>query len=201
MGSDSATIRLRFDTSTAKSDLDGLDRRVDASARAAQRSLGGGGFGGGILGRALGAGGIGGIGQMGTLAAAAGVLFGPAAIDIARIAAPAITAPGNWLSQAVGLRGAALQAGAAGQAQQDTIGALGPAAAHMSEDQISNIFKSFLHLRAAEARGVEAVQRGTNFMVGAAGTYELLSRMLEALQSISTKLGTGNVPQLPGYGR
>lgn len=206
MGADSATIRLRFDTSGSRSDLDALDRRVDQSARAAQRSLGGGsGSGGGILGRVLNGGFgalLGGLG-IGALAAQLG---GPVVGDAMKVSGGLLGAGGEAISSFLGLRQLGANVDAARQAQQDTMNALGPAAANMGKDSIDPLFQTFLRLRKQEQAGRLAVEEATRGAVAAEAAAPILSvleRIANAVekQSNSGTMATGPAATVPGPGR
>lgn len=206
MAGDSATIRLRFDTSGSRGDLDALDRRVDQSARAAQRSLGGGGgMGGGIMGRVL-SGGFGALlGGLG-IGALAAQLGGPVVGDALKVSGGILGAGGESISSFLGLRQLGANVDAARQAQQDTVNALGPAAANMGKDAIGPLYETFLRLRKQEQAGRLAVEDATRGAVAAEAAQPLvvlLERIANAVerQSNAGTMATGPAATVPGPGR
>lgn len=190
------TVRLRIDSSSGRAELDSLDRRIDQSARAAQRGLGGGA--GGLLGRALGLGG-GGLTGLG-LAAQFG---GPIAGDAATVTGGILGTAGSMLSNSLGLRGWANDISAAKQAQEATKDALGPAAAGMSAEEIGKVFDAKFALLDLKAKGDTAVEAATNgrvLDVAANPIVSKLDELIKAVQSSTARASTGG-PSLPGAGR
>lgn len=181
-GPNDAIIRLRFDTTGAESDLNALDRRVDQSARAAVRSVGGGGpgGGGGLLGSLLGAG-VGGL----TLAALGAQAAAPVVRDISTVTGGLLGTAGEALSSFMGLKSWANRVDAARQAQQDTIQAFGVAGAAASPDEIMRAFQSFKSLRDMEAAGRLGVENATRGAIAKEATdpvIALLTRIANALE-------------------
>lgn len=207
MAGDSATIRLRIDSTGARSDLDALDRRVDQSARAAQRSMGGGGGGGGggILSRVLG-GGLGSLlGGIG-IGALAGQFAAPIIGDAGKVTGGLLGTAGEAVSSFLGLRQLGANVDAARQAQQDTIQALGPAAAFTSPEGIQRLYESFLGVRKGEAAGRVAVEDATRSFIGAeaaAPFLAVLERIAKAVEGGggAAAMSTGPTSTVPGTSR
>lgn len=203
-----AVIRLSIDSAAARSELDSLDRRIAASARAAQFGIGAGGggggggaLGGGLLGKILGLG-AGGLGALGL-----GAQFGaPLLGDLSTISGGLLGTAGSALSGALGIRGWAGQVDAARQAQERTIQALGPVGGGLDPAAAKALFEVFFQLESRRAAGGEVVKGATEGRVAAiAGdpVVKLLERIAGALEGGASggppRASTGGAA--PGAGR
>lgn len=195
-----ASIKLDLDTTGAKASLDALDSRISQSSRVAQRGYGGGG-GGGLLSQIMNmsAGGLG-------LASMAGMVGAPIARDAGTVAQGIFGGVGEMATGAIGLRGWANNIGADEQAKQQTIQALGPAAAGMSETKIREVFDAFQRIASMNAAGKTAVESAVSVPMTADAIAPIVSGLEDVVKAIKglgapPRASTGAGGAMPGAGR
>lgn len=192
-----AKIKLDLDTTGARASLDGLDRKIAQSARAAQSGLGGrGSLLSSLLG--MGAGGL-------SATAVAGMVGAPIAADAFTVAQGLAGTTGSMISNGMGLAGWAGNVSAAQRAQQQTIQALGPAAAGMSESKIREVYEAFLQIAKLMAAGETKVKSATNVEIAAEAFKPILDKLDKLVDAITSSSGprmaTGGSGRTPGAGR
>lgn len=189
-----AVVRLRFDTTGARQDLEDLDRRVDRTARGGAR--GGPGGGGGIIPSALSAlGGLGGGGLAGL--GIASTALAPIFRDLLTPIQAGLGSIGEIVSGATGIKGWAGTIDAARQAQQDTVSAFGIAGSSASRESIQNVYRSFQRLRNQEQAGRVAVENATAGFIGEAAAEPFMAIWREIRDTLKERLPQPAPPPNP----